>query len=264
MNRASAPGSHIPGVFLHDFSLCESTQIGPGTRIYAFTHILPGASIGRDCNLNDGVFVENDVIIGDRVTVKCGVQLWDGVRLADDVFVGPNATFTNDKYPRSKHYLSRYPLTQVGLGASIGANATILPGVSIGRGALVGAGAVVTRDVPPFSIVAGNPARITGYMPTQILADSMAASDPGGDGPIRKLQVDGARFVALTAASDLRGSLHRRRIRRRDSIPAQAHLHCLRCSLGPCPWGTRTPCVLATAHSSRRIRLRRTGQWQDP
>lgn len=135
--------------FIHEKALCESTEVGTGTRVWAFAHILPGAKVGRDCNICDGVFIENDVVVGDRTTVKCGVQLWDGVRLGDDVFVGPNATFTNDLFPRSGQHPERYTPTIVEDGASIGANATILAGITIGRGAMVGAGAVVTRSVPP-------------------------------------------------------------------------------------------------------------------
>nr|WP_277991366.1 acyltransferase [Sphingomonas panni] len=140
--------------------MVESDGIGERTRIWAFVHILPGARIGTDCNICDHVFIENDVRVGDRVTIKSGVQLWDGVRLADDVFVGPNATFTNDLMPRSRNP-DFIPLeTHVEAGASIGANATILPGLTIGARAMVAAGAVVTRDVPPDTLVAGNPARI--------------------------------------------------------------------------------------------------------
>jgi acetyltransferase-like isoleucine patch superfamily enzyme len=145
--------------FKHSHALVESDKIGRGTRIWAFTHVLPGATIGADCNICDHVFIENDVIVGDRVTVKCGVQLWDGVRLEDDVFVGPNATFTNDAFPRSRRPFA-LGLTVVRAGASIGANATILPGLTIGEQAMVGAGAVVTRDVPPRTLVVGNPARV--------------------------------------------------------------------------------------------------------
>ena len=145
---------------IHESAICESIHIGNGTRIWAFAHVLPQAVIGEDCNICDHVFVENDVVIGDRVTVKSGVQLWDGVRLANDVFVGPNATFTNDKNPRSKQKPPFFLVTNVEEGASIGANATILPGITIGRSALIGAGSVVTSDVPPYAIVIGNPARI--------------------------------------------------------------------------------------------------------
>ena len=191
--------------FVHEKALCESSMIGAGTRIWAFAHILPGAVIGQDCNICDGVFVENDVVVGDRVTVKCGVQLWDGVRLEDDVFVGPNATFTNDLFPRSREHLEHFPTTVVGTGASIGANATILPGIRIGRRAMVGAGAVVTKDVPPNAVVVGNPARIAGY------ASATSNERPRSTVPDPQLSGDplpgGARMIGLTKATDLRGSL---------------------------------------------------------
>lgn len=144
---------------IHPLADVQTRAIGAGTRVWQFVVILPGARIGRDCNICAQVFIENDVVLGDRVTVKSGVQLWDGVRLGDDVFVGPNATFTNDPFPRSGRRPAGFPRIVVGDGASIGANATILPGLAIGPGAMVGAGAVVTRDVPAGSLVAGNPAR---------------------------------------------------------------------------------------------------------
>lgn len=149
--------------FMHPNSLVESESIGEGTRVWAFTHILPGARIGTDCNICDHVFIENDVVLGDRVTIKCGVQLWDGIKLEDDVFVGPNATFSNDLFPRSKQSFE-LQRTRVGCGASIGANATILCGISIGEGAMVGAGSVVLKDVPSRAVVVGNPARIIRYL----------------------------------------------------------------------------------------------------
>ncbi len=191
---------------VHPQGLCESEKVGDGTRIWAFAHVLPGAVIGEDCNICDGVFIENDVVVGDRVTVKCGVQLWDGVRLEDDVFIGPNATFTNDLFPRSREYPESFAETVVGTGASIGANATILPGVRIGRRAMVGAGAVVTKDVPPNAVVVGNPAHISGYSDSSHVVDrpSAATSNPTPDvGPLP----GGARLVSLTRATDLRGSL---------------------------------------------------------
>ena len=128
-----------------------------------------GAVIGSDCNICDHVFIENDVVIGDKVTIKCGVQLWDGVRLEDEVFVGPNATFANDRYPRSKVYPSEYLKTHVLRGASIGANATILPGLTIGERALVAAGSVVTRDVPAKVLVQGNPARPSAFLDADLV-----------------------------------------------------------------------------------------------
>src|SRR5688572_29519687 len=124
--------------FYHPQALVESADVGRGTRVWAFAHILPGARVGADCNICDGVFIENDVVVGDRVTVKCGVQLWDGVRLEDDVFVGPNATFTNDHFPRSKRRPEKFLQTVVAKGASVGANATILPGLVVGQNAMVG------------------------------------------------------------------------------------------------------------------------------
>lgn len=151
-------------VFIHERALVEAgAAIGAGTRVWAFAHVLGGARLGADCNVCDHVFIENDVVVGDRVTIKCGVQLWDGLRVADDVFIGPNATFTNDLFPRSKQYPEKFSQTFIEKGASIGANATILAGVRIGELAMVGAGAVVTRDVPARAVVAGNPARILRY-----------------------------------------------------------------------------------------------------
>src|SRR6188768_1897829 len=152
------------GWFRHPNALVEGTTIGADTRVWAFAHILGGARIGRDCNVCDHTFIENDVIVGDRVTVKCGVQLWDGVTIEDDVFIGPNATFTNDPFPRSRQRPARFTPTLVRRGASIGANATLTPGLTVGANAMIGSGAVVTHDVPPNAIVVGNPAFIQGYV----------------------------------------------------------------------------------------------------
>ena len=124
---------------IHSAAICESKQIGIGTRIWAFVHILPGAVIGKDCNICDFVFIENQVTIGDRTTIKSGVQIWDGITIGSDVFIGPNVTFTNDKYPQSKNKNFQLLQTFVGDSASIGANSTILPGISIGEYAGVGA-----------------------------------------------------------------------------------------------------------------------------
>lgn len=148
------------GPFIHSNALVEDgVTLGRDTRVWAFVHILPGAKIGDQCNICDHVFIEGDVVIGNRVTIKCGVQVWDGLRIEDDVFIGPNATFTNDPFPRSKQEFE-LRFTHVKKGATIGANATILPGVTIGAKAMVGAGAVVTRDVPAKTLVVGNPAKI--------------------------------------------------------------------------------------------------------
>jgi len=191
--------------FVHPQGLCESASIGERTRVWAFAHILPGAVVGADCNVCDHVFIENDVRVGDRVTIKCGVQLWDGVELGNDVFVGPNVTFTNDLFPRSRQRPPEYARTVVKDGASIGANATILAGTTIGVNAMVGAGSVVTRSVPPNAIVRGNPARIVGYVGAQGPAASLAA---GGAAPeVPAVRVRGVKLQQMTRAVDLRGSL---------------------------------------------------------
>ena len=188
---------------IHPQALCESEQIGDGTRIWAFAHILPGAHIGRDCNICDGVFIENRVRIGDRVTVKCGVQLWDEITIEDDAFIGPNATFCNDPFPRSKQTPDHFPPTLVEKGASIGANATILAGLTIGTGAMIGAGSVVTRSVPPHAIVRGNPARITGYVDTGPAQRSDTTLKPGHE----TIRVNGVELIHLTRVADMRGHL---------------------------------------------------------
>jgi UDP-2-acetamido-3-amino-2,3-dideoxy-glucuronate N-acetyltransferase len=192
--------------FKHANAIVESGAIGEGTRIWAFAHVLPGARIGRDCNICDHTFIENDVVIGDRVTVKCGVQVWDGVYLEDDVFVGPNATFTNDKFPRSKQYpeAGQVGRTTIRKGASIGANATILPGITVGEKAMVGAGAVVTRSVPPNAIVAGNPAQIIAYAGTPRTAE-MAA--PERRAAVSETPVKGVTWHLLPHVDDMRGAL---------------------------------------------------------
>lgn len=145
--------------YIHQSADIASKNIGAGTRIWQFVIVSKGAVIGEDCNICSHCFIENDVIIGDRVTVKNGVQLWNGLRVADDVFIGPNATFANDKLPRSGDRDFRLLTTVVERRASIGGGATILPGVRIGEDAMIGAGAVVTRDVPAGETVIGNPAR---------------------------------------------------------------------------------------------------------
>ncbi|MDE5720796.1 MAG: N-acetyltransferase [Paramuribaculum sp.] len=144
---------------VHQLADVQSTSIGENTNIWQFCVVLPGAIIGNNCNICAGVLIENDVVVGNNVTVKSGVQLWDGIRIEDNVFIGPNATFTNDRFPRSKQYPDSFPQTTIKKGASIGANATILPGITIGENAMIAAGSIVTRDVPPGQLWMGAPAR---------------------------------------------------------------------------------------------------------
>lgn len=147
---------------IHETAIVETSNIGDQTRIWAFVHILPGAVIGKNNNICDFCFIENDVKTGDNVTIKSGVYLWDGVVVEDGVFIGPNAAFTNDKFPRSKNSDYIQERTVLKKNCSIGANATILPGITIGESSMVGAGSVVTKDVPDFALVYGNPARVMG------------------------------------------------------------------------------------------------------
>lgn len=191
--------------FIHPKAIVEGESIGKGSRVWAFAHLLAEARIGRDANICDHVFIENDVVVGDRVTVKCGVQLWDGLRVDDDVFIGPNATFVNDAFPRSREHPEAYLRTTLRQGCSIGAGATVLGGVTIGAGAMVGAGAVVTRDVPAFAIVTGNPARIRGYAG----ADRVPADRTDRSGSVSEgaSDVGGVQLIEMPSFADLRGSL---------------------------------------------------------
>lgn len=140
---------------IHPLSDVQSKKIGENTNIWQFCVVLAGAEIGSNCNICSHCFIENDVKIGNDVTVKCGVQIWDGIEVEDGVFIGPNVTFCNDRYPKSKNKNFKLEKTIVKKGAAIGANATILPGVTIGENALIGAGAIVTKDVPPDTKVIG-------------------------------------------------------------------------------------------------------------
>lgn len=150
--------------YVHPNALCETDQIGSGTRIWAFAHVMSNVVIGADCNIGDHAFVESGVRIGDRVTVKNGVAIWDGVTVADDVFLGPNCVLTNDLFPRSRVYHDTVVPTRIERGASVGANATIIAGVTLGEFCLVGAGSVVNHDVAPFALVVGMPARRIGWV----------------------------------------------------------------------------------------------------
>lgn len=189
--------------YIHPLADVLTSQIGSGTKIWQYVVALAGARIGAECNICSHCFIEDDVVIGDRVTIKNGVQLWDGLRLGDDVFVGPNVTFSNDKFPRSMHHDGPVIVTDVEPGASLGAGATILPGLKIGRNAMVGAGAVVTRSVPANAIVVGNPARIVGYADARTGAGMQASK---GEAP-RDSSINGVALIEMPHVVDIRGSL---------------------------------------------------------
>jgi acetyltransferase-like isoleucine patch superfamily enzyme len=197
--------------FVHPSAIVEANiTIGKGSKVWAFSHVLQNAIIGEDCNICDHVFIESDVKIGNRVTIKCGVQVWDGIAIEDDVFIGPNVTFTNDPFPRSKQYPKSFSRTLIAKGASIGANATILPGLTIHQNSMVGAGSVVTKDVPPNAIVRGNPAQIVGYSNNQ-KSKVIPITETQPTAALPKLPTEigqtGAQLYHLPAIKDLRGDL---------------------------------------------------------
>lgn len=165
---------------IHQTADVQSEHIGDGTKIWQYCIVFPEAIIGSDCNICAHVLIENDVTVGDRVTVKSGVQLWDGVYVEDDVFIGPNATFTNDLIPRSKHYPQTFAQTIVKKGASIGANSTIIAGHTIGKYALIGAGSVVTKDIPANTVWYGNPIQQKGYITKEGILLDMEMKDKNG------------------------------------------------------------------------------------
>ena len=192
--------------FIHQLADVHSSTIGVSTRIWQFVVVLPGAEIGEDCNICSHCLIENDVVIGNRVTVKSGVQLWDGLRVGDDVFIGPNASFANDRFPRSRKKPENFLVTAIHDGASIGAGAVILPGLEIGRNAMVAAGAVVTRSVPPNAVVVGNPAKIVGYVDAACGEDANATPAKVEVGT-SATRVDGVTLHRLPQVADIRGSL---------------------------------------------------------
>lgn len=200
----------MPEHFIHNSADVQTANIGQDTRIWQYVVVLPGAVIGSNVNLCSHCLVENDVFIGDRSTIKSGVFIWDGVRIGSDVFVGPNVTFTNDKFPRSKAYPEAFLRTTIEDKASIGAGAVLLPGIVIGTGAMVGAGAVVTKSVPPYAIVAGSPARITGYVENSV-SGSNPQTTPSFNNvakePVVHLGVGGVTLHNLKYVGDIRGEL---------------------------------------------------------
>lgn len=192
--------------FIHTLADVHSSDIGAGTRIWQFVIVLADAKIGQDSNICSHCLIENNVVVGDRVTIKSGVQLWDGLRVEDDVFIGPNASFANDRFPRSKKTPAQFLETILEEGSSIGAGATILPGIKIGSNAMVAAGAVVTRSVPPNAIVVGNPAKIVGYVDAdrnKFTDDKSWASGIA----VQATQVTGVSLHSMARIVDMRGSI---------------------------------------------------------
>jgi acetyltransferase-like isoleucine patch superfamily enzyme len=168
-------------VFIHPNAEVQTQDIGAGSKVWQYSILLRGAKIGKNCKIDAHCFVENDVRIGDNVTLKCGVYVWDGITIGDDVFVGPNVTFTNDKYPRSGVQPPEFAKTIIRRGASIGANATIVCGVTIGADSMIGAGSVVTRDVPDGELWYGNPARRRGRAPRRSSGGNAGSASPSGN-----------------------------------------------------------------------------------
>lgn len=166
---------------IHQSAEVQSSNIGEGTIVWQHCVILKEATIGQNCNINFNVFIENDVIIGDNVTIKSGVQIWDGLRIGNNVFIGPNATFTNDILPRSKQYPEFFEKTIIEDGVSIGANATIIAGITIGSYSMIGAGSVITKHTPPFTLWYGNPAKHRGFVTKEGKVISLDLKDKDGN-----------------------------------------------------------------------------------
>lgn len=193
--------------FSHPSSDVQSDSIGSDTRIWQYVVILPGAVIGESCNVCSHCLIENDVIIGDRTTIKSGVQLWDGVRLGSDVFIGPNVTFTNDLFPRSKQRPEKFVKTKVKNGASVGAGAVLLAGVTVGSSAMIGAGSVVTKSVPDNAIAVGNPARIVGYVGTGEATNETGFSNVFTSARVIPANVKDVTYHQFPKIVDARGNL---------------------------------------------------------
>ncbi|MET3108705.1 UDP-2-acetamido-3-amino-2,3-dideoxy-glucuronate N-acetyltransferase [Oxalobacteraceae bacterium GrIS 2.11] len=192
---------------IHSSAICESKNIGSNTKVGAFARILSNAVIGEDCAIGDGVFIENDVVIGDRVTLNLGVKILDGVVLENDTTIGPNVTFANDLRPAGKSHSKELKQTTVCSGATVHANATVLSGLVIGKFAVVGAAAVVTQSVPPYAIVVGNPAVITGYVNSHLPVMDVESKPPLDKERIISTRVRGVTLHQFNHVTDLRGSL---------------------------------------------------------
>jgi acetyltransferase-like isoleucine patch superfamily enzyme len=199
-------GTELSDYFIHPLADVSAQFIGAGSRVWQYVVILPGATIGLECNICAHCLIEGDVVIGDRVTVKSGVQLWDGLRVGNDVFIGPNASFANDRFPRSRRRPEKFLQTILADGASIGAGAVILPGITIGANAMVAAGAVVTRSVPPNAVVVGNPARIVGYVDAEQEASGYLSADRR-EMEALETRVAGVGWYQMPRVADIRGSL---------------------------------------------------------
>lgn len=199
-------GTELSDYFIHPLADVSAELIGAGSRVWQYVVILPGATIGHECNICAHCLIEGDVVIGDRVTVKSGVQLWDGLRVGNDVFIGPNASFANDRFPRSRRRPEKFLQTILEDGASIGAGAVILPGITIGANAMVAAGAVVTRSVPPNAVVVGNPARIVGYVDAEQEASGYLSAERRETGTV-ETRVAGVGLYQMPRVADIRGSL---------------------------------------------------------
>lgn len=197
----------MSNIFIHKTSEVSTQKIGSDTKIWQYVVILDGATIGKNCNICSHVFIENNVTVGDNVTIKSGVQLWDGITIEDDVFIGPNVSFSNDKFPRSKNYQTEPISTLVKNKASISSGSVILPGLIIGENAMVGAGAVVTKDVPANAIVKGNPARISGYIESKGNQKSKVIDTASLNQTELKIEVSGVSLLKLRNYSDIRGTL---------------------------------------------------------
>lgn len=193
--------------FSHPSSDVQSDSIGSDTRIWQYVVILPDAVIGESCNVCSHCLIENDVIIGDRTTIKSGVQIWDGVRLGSDVFIGPNVTFTNDLFPRSKQRPEKFVQTKVENGASVGAGAVLLAGVTVGSSAMIGAGSVVTKSVPDNAIAVGNPARIVGYVGTAEATNETSFSNVTNSARVMPASVKDVTYHQFPKIVDARGNL---------------------------------------------------------